>query len=311
MKKFFSFIILISFWINNLFAETINLDQGIKINIPKGYEHLNYDQSEFMRYNLESLEISKSKIDEIIDQTITVLGMNGSETSTIIGRKGFVKGYGDFINHTLSGNPPETWYGFGKLERQCGNKKTEKSMLKCLVKFFKMDPIVQIDVSNGTTVEIKELSSLMQELNFSDKKDVKDFNKASEKIKQTFSDMYQNELKIKLGNIKNKKWGFEILGKDIMMGFTAQRVGYLFIHNERPFIVQGFCMSETTCKNIKKLNNQIIEPYLSKKLVLNNKGGNISDDTNLTEKLISLNELYKSGALTKEEFEKAKKKILD
>ena len=311
MKKFFSFIILISFWINNLFAETINLDQGIKINVPKGYEHLNYDQSEFMRYNLESLEISKSKIDEIIDQTITVLGMNGSETSTIIGRKGFVKGYGDFINHTLSGNPPETWHGFGKLERRCGNKKTEKSMLKCLVKFFKMDPIVQIDVSNGTTVEIKELSSLMQELNFSDKKDVKDFNKASEKIKQTFSDIYQNELKIKLGNIKNKKWGFEILGKDIMMGFTAKRVGYLFIHNERPFIVQGFCMSETTCKNIKKLNNQIIEPYLSKKLVLNNKGGNISDDTNLTEKLISLNELYKSGALTKEEFEKAKKKILD
>ena len=154
MKKFFSFIILISFWINNLFAEIINLDQGIKINIPKGYEHLNYDQSEFMRYNLESLEISKSKIDEIIDQTITVLGMNGSETSTIIGRKGFVKGYGDFINHTLSGNPPETWHGFGKLERQCGNKKTEKSM------FTIFSSPVSIKLSSGTSATPAEENPL-------------------------------------------------------------------------------------------------------------------------------------------------------
>ena len=34
-------------------------------------------------------------------------------------------------------------------------------------------------------------------------------------------------------------------------------------------------------------------------------------DDNLSDKLVKLNELYKAGALTKEEFEKAKKKILD
>ena len=34
-------------------------------------------------------------------------------------------------------------------------------------------------------------------------------------------------------------------------------------------------------------------------------------DDNLSDKLVKLNELYKAGALTKEEFEKAKKKLLD
>ena len=34
-------------------------------------------------------------------------------------------------------------------------------------------------------------------------------------------------------------------------------------------------------------------------------------DENLSDKLVKLNELYKAGALTEEEFEKAKKKLLD
>ncbi|MDC3208044.1 SHOCT domain-containing protein [Candidatus Pelagibacter sp.] len=38
---------------------------------------------------------------------------------------------------------------------------------------------------------------------------------------------------------------------------------------------------------------------------------NINNSENLTEELDKLNELLKSGALTQEEFEKAKKKILD
>ena len=38
---------------------------------------------------------------------------------------------------------------------------------------------------------------------------------------------------------------------------------------------------------------------------------NADNSENLTEELNKLNELLKSGALTQEEFEKAKKKILD
>ena len=38
---------------------------------------------------------------------------------------------------------------------------------------------------------------------------------------------------------------------------------------------------------------------------------NIKDDSDLSDELNKLNELFKKGVLTEEEFEKAKKKILD
>ena len=54
-------------------------------------------------------------------------------------------------------------------------------------------------------------------------------------------------------------------------------------------------------KNYQKLNfNEILRFTI-----------NTSDNQDLTTQLTKLNDLYKSGALTKEEFEKAKKKILN
>ena len=311
MKKLLSIIVLGLLGCNILFAETIELDQGIKVSIPKGYEYLQFDQLELMRANMEAMEVSKSKIDEAIDEMKLLFGMNGSETSTIIGKKGYAKGYGDFMNHTLSGNAPESWDGFNEFEKKCGNKKKEKLMIKCLIKFFKMDPIIQIDIGNGSNKDLKELTLALNEINVSDKKNINDFNKSFEKIKNTFSEIYQNEIKLKFVKVKNKQWGFEILGEETMMGFTAKRIGYMFILNEHAFAIQGFCMSQTTCKNIKKLNNKIIEPYLTMGLKNKKKVINNSEEDNLTEQLQALNDLYKSGALTKEEFTKAKKKLLN
>ena len=42
-----------------------------------------------------------------------------------------------------------------------------------------------------------------------------------------------------------------------------------------------------------------------------NEDNNVSQTDQLSKELEKLNELYKSGALNQEEFEKAKKKILD
>ena len=309
MKKlFYTLLVLGLIWCNASLAETIELDQGIKINIPKGYEYLQFDQLEFMKANMATMEISKSKIDETIDEMKLLLGMNGSETSTIIGKKGYAKGYGDFMNHVISGNSAESWDGFNEFEKKCGNKKTEKLMIKCVIKFFKMDPMIQIDIGNGSNKDLKELSLGLNEINDSDKKDINDFNKSSTKFKRTFGKMYQNEIKLKFIKVKNKQWGFEVSGEDTMMGFTAKRFGYMFVPNERVFIIQGYCLSPKTCKDIKKLNNKIIEPYLSinKKTAINS-----SEEGNITDQLENLSDLYKSGTLTKEEFTKAKTKLLN
>ena len=75
---------------------------------------------------------------------------------------------------------------------------------------------------------------------------------------------------------------------------------FLFIHNDMPYFMGVDCMG---CDKLKKLSlTNMVEPMLS------SKKNEVSDNTNLTEQLNSLNELYKSGALTKEEFTKAKEK---
>ena len=126
MKKLLGIVVLGLLWCNITFAKTIQLDQGVKVKIPKDFEYLQFNQLEFMRGSFEGMEMSKSEIDEIIDQMQSYLGMNGTEISTIIGRKGYKNSYGDFTNHILSGNNPETWSGFEEFSIKCGNKKTEK-----------------------------------------------------------------------------------------------------------------------------------------------------------------------------------------
>ena len=55
----------------------------------------------------------------------------------------------------------------------------------------------------------------------------------------------------------------------------------------------------------------MITPVFSTKLQIADDIKKTVDDNNIVDQLNSLNELYKSGVLTKEEFEKAKKKILN
>ena len=67
------------------------------------------------------------------------------------------------------------------------------------------------------------------------------------------------------------------------------------------------------CSNFNETFKKTIKPISS--ISSNKKLGNEKNldlnDENLVENLEKLNDLYKSGVLTKEEFEKAKKKILN
>ena len=265
MKKLLAIVVLGIMCFNVTYAEIIQLDQGVKVKIPKDYEYLQFNQLEFLRFNLQGIVTSKSKLDEMIDRQQLYLGMNGTETSTIIGRKGYKNLYGDFTNHLLSGNNPEMWSGYEEFLTKCGNKKTEKSMMKCMINFLKIDPLIQIDVANGSSEDLKELSLALAEANIGNGEDFESINETTEKIKNTFGDVYQNEIEIKIAKVKNKLWGIEVLGEENIMGFTGKRIGYIFLHNGHVFAAQGFCMSKKTCKNIKNLNDKIIEPYLSMK----------------------------------------------
>ena len=77
-------------------------------------------------------------------------------------------------------------------------------------------------------------------------------------------------------------------------------------HNNKIFIASsvctGKCNASTDLLDVIKPTNLFVE---------SNSIATDSTNNNLLEQLNSLNKLYKSGALTKEEFEKAKKKLLN
>ena len=309
MKKLLGILVLGLLWCNVGFAEILELDHGIKINIPKNYEYAQFDQEEFQRVNLQDY-LSKKELEDLIEETHTLLGMTGTETTTLIGKKGFADGYASLFEHIIKKKRnPESWSGFSKIDNKCGRKKTEKSQLKCIVNVMNLDPMIQIDIANGTNEEIKELSADLQEI-VKNPKDVKEINKSSEIVKNYFGSEYQNEMKLKLTHIDNKQWGFAITGEDNLMGMKAKRLGYAMIYNDHFFSIQAFCMSQTSCKKIKKTNIMILQPYLSPISTSKKIETTATSNSNLAEELKKLSDLYKEGVLTKEEFEKAKKKIL-
>ena len=77
-------------------------------------------------------------------------------------------------------------------------------------------------------------------------------------------------------------------------------------HNNKIFIASSICTEQ--CNASTDLLD-VIKP--TNLFVQSNSIATDSTNNNLVEQLNSLNKLYKSGALTKEEFEKAKKKLLN
>ena len=98
----------------------------------------------------------------------------------------------------------------------------------------------------------------------------------------------------------------EINGKKLMSLF--RNINSYFPKNSKETILavnksykrKGPCF--ISLKNTEKLNNKIVKPYFSTNTQVQKTTSNTSSNGDLTEQLKVLNELYKSGALTKEEF---------
>ena len=94
-----------------------------------------------------------------------------------------------------------------------------------------------------------------------------------------------------------------------MITIDAKLNVFFGAHNNRTYLMISSCFVE--CSKFNTKFNKMITPVFSTKLQIADDIKKTADDNNIVDQLNSLNELYKSGVLTKEEFEKAKKKILN
>ena len=98
-------------------------------------------------------------------------------------------------------------------------------------------------------------------------------------------------------------WGMGALKLDVMLNL------FLADHNDKTYLFLSACYVE--CSKFNSKFDKMIKPIFSTNTQVQKTTSNISVSSDLTEQLKTLNELYKSGALTKEEFTKAKKKLLN
>ena len=80
-------------------------------------------------------------------------------------------------------------------------------------------------------------------------------------------------------------------------------------HNNKTYLLISACYVD--CSKFNSKFDKMIKPVFSTNTQVQETISSTSDSSNMVEQLKSLSELYKSGVLTKEEFEKAKKKLLN
>ena len=94
--------------------------------------------------------------------------------------------------------------------------------------------------------------------------------------------------------------------------FDAKISFYASEFNDKLFTLDGICL--VNCSKFYNTFNQIVNNSFKNKTNTTTSTATTSTsstENDFIEQLKQLNELYKSGVITKEEFEKAKKKILN
>ena len=196
MKKAIGIIILGLLWCNASFAETVELEQGIKLNIPKGYTYVELNYKDYQDENAQGF-LSNKELKEYYEN----MGITGTEKVLIIG-KDVVYGMVNFYQHDLDGKKPEEWKGLVEIAKKCESKNSEKAFMKCFVKTM-ADPYMEVFVSGTGSPLIDELSNVVQEIK-NDPDLQKEAKKTSAKIEKKFSGLGTVKGKVKAVHIDKK-----------------------------------------------------------------------------------------------------------
>ena len=316
--KFFLLFLLFSFsLLSSSFSKILNIENKIQIEVPASHKFIKYDNEDV-----------KNSIEDFVQD------YEGMEIDLyLVGPKKYV----DLEKAIIDGEDPmDNEYVqsiMKKLERK--NFKDEEragkwmiSEAKKIMKKEKIDFITYALVSNQSWMEILEGEGetryMINELRNMDNQELK---KASKEIRKEITQLAGNNKsiainesmtinlsKFKIAKNENNELFLKSNGKLIMI-FGPIKLDvmlnvFMTEHTNKTYIFASACYVDCTKFN-NKFNNMIKPVFSTNRKKVKNNVTNSSNSSNIVNQLNSLNELYKSGVLTKEEFEKAKKKILN
>jgi hypothetical protein len=301
MKVLLALIFFCLSWCNYTFSKEINIESKILLNVPDNYIFIEGD--------------SKS---EFIEPIISFLG--NDVKAYLIGTKNSVN-----FTKLYQENPDEMFEEIMiKMEKKNfkSMSSAENFLAKEIKKLFKKNSYEGVIWLVFSDTEVKdidyEFSNLINEIRTMDeqtlKKEMRNYQKEwNNVIKDAFGDFAKyakaSKIIIKKNQLNNPYAEFSINYK--VKSFKGQVRFYMSIKDNKPIILVYECIN--SCPQKYNSLEKIISPTFSnntiKKIKSIDKKNNQS--LNIVEQLQKLNDLYKTGVLTKEEFEKAKKRILN
>jgi hypothetical protein len=293
MKKILVIFFFGLFLSNYSHAKVISIENKVKINVPESFNY--------------------QKMDTLAEYYQDFFGSLGDSANFYyIGNKNSI----NFVNSLLTDQEEMLKPIMQKIESK--NFKSEKSMsnfisreFKKLIKNYKYDGVIWVYLPSDNLENIdQDLFEIITSVKSMNKQDLK---KETIKYKKIIKNelglndvsglqMKISKFKIEVNSINEPAFDLKLAAKMFNINWDMEVYG--FMNGNEPIIVGSECIGK--CKNISNIKDKI---NFTKNLVVNSKLD--VNSNNIVDKLNKLNDLYKSGVLTKEEFEKAKKKILN
>ena len=290
MKKLLGIVVLGLLVCNITFAKTINIDDKILLNVPENFNYI------------------KIEIDEVADYYAEFFSSLGEDAAFYyVGTDDSI----EFANAMVNDQDKVLEPIMKKMEKK--NFSTEKSMInfvskeiKKLMKKRKYQGVIWVLISEesleDTDYDLFETVESLKKMNQADmNKEALEYKK---ELKEELSvdgveglNLKVSKFKIEKNKINSPAFDLKIAANMFSVNWDVEVYGYL--KNKKPIIVGSECIG--TCKGVSGIKNKIVYSKIKTS----------TSSTDIVDQLNSLNDLYKSGALTKEEFEKAKKKILN
>jgi hypothetical protein len=309
MKNFFIFLIFFFVFVTNSFSKILDF-QSHKIDFPNKFYQLDWSDYDFMSeecsyYNicygivdkklLEVFEEFKSgksveNIEILKPLTLKYEKMMKSDKNFERNFKSLFKSFKSILKKNNSG----ILYSYYKTQENFNESKILEE-LKEYDLYFDID-----DMREMSSSELKKFS-----------KDIKSKITTGSNSVMLMDGMSINFIKFDISkDLNNTPYLIFQAQVKYVIGATTTKLGnmnyYFSEFNNKLFVFSGICV--VNCSSFNSDFKQIIDNSLNQTTLSQDTP---SYDVNFIDQLNQLSDLYKSGVLTKEEFEKAKKKILN
>ena len=315
MKNIINIFLLLILITANSNAKISSIDDQFKLDLPLKHTYLNLERIDSVNelFDYDSIKSSGFKVYIVGNEKLMELiqtYIEGGDITKNYHIKNFIKKAEKKASNTNLSE--KNFYNWGIKEMKKTLKKMDISGFTFVL--YNKD-ISSFDFSDldeyFKDIDINELTSLT-------KQELKDFEKELKPYLKDILPVGPYSIKInsfKLSRSNNDHIYLSATAKisyaiNEFASLKGDGIIYITVKDNSFYIFYEECL--VNCKTLKKRFQKLIKPVVNQSSIKNSQliGKDINKD-NIASQLEQLNKLYKSGVLNKEEFEKAKKKILN